>query len=91
MHNPKSEIHMKYVSVSAPCKNCPKVGCGAYHTQCEPYLKYKEELEKSKKTNQELNQIANFRGMKGCSIRYKLKRRSNNYYIHKVSGGTIWR
>lgn len=78
MHNPDSEPHMKYVSVSAPCKNCPKVGCGAYHTQCEPYLKYKEELEKSKKTNKELNQIANFRGTWGLASHYKPKKWSND-------------
>ena len=24
----------------APCKDCPKKGCGAYHGQCEKYLEY---------------------------------------------------
>lgn len=90
MHNPNSEPHIKYISIGAPCKNCPKVGCGVYHTQCEPYLKYKEELEKSKKANKELNQIANFRGMKGCSSRHRLTRRSDNYYIH-INGEIIWK
>ena len=33
----------------SPCKTCEKKGCGAYHSQCKPYLKYKRELERKKK------------------------------------------
>ena len=30
----------------APCKNCDRKGCGAYHDQCEKFLEYKREKEK---------------------------------------------
>lgn len=23
-----------------PCKDCERKGCGAYHSQCQPYLDY---------------------------------------------------
>lgn len=25
------------LNIAYPCKNCPRKGCGAYHSQCEPY------------------------------------------------------
>ena len=29
-----------------PCKDCEKVGCGAYHDICEKYLEYKKSKKK---------------------------------------------
>jgi hypothetical protein len=26
--------------MKAPCKDCPNVGCGPYHDECEPYQEY---------------------------------------------------
>lgn len=28
-----------------PCSKCERKGCGEYHSQCEAYLKYKEDME----------------------------------------------
>ena len=27
------------LNIAYPCKNCPRKGCGSYHSQCEPYQK----------------------------------------------------
>lgn len=36
----------------APCKECPRKGCGKYHDQCRKYLEFqkyqKEEYERRK-------------------------------------------
>lgn len=29
--------------MNAPCKNCERCGCGAYHSQCKEYLRFKED------------------------------------------------
>jgi hypothetical protein len=36
--------------LEAPCKNCPKKGCGIYHDICPDYQEFKKE---SKKINEE--------------------------------------
>lgn len=46
----------------APCKDCEKKGCGAYHSQCKAYLKYKQEcIEVSRRKNEELRKIRRHR------------------------------
>lgn len=30
----------------SPCKDCEKVGCGAYHDSCEKFLEYKKSKKK---------------------------------------------
>ncbi len=32
--------------MEAPCKDCPKKGCGSYHDQCPDFIEYKKEREK---------------------------------------------
>lgn len=32
--------------MAAPCKNCERKGCGAYHDRCPIYLEWKEEKAK---------------------------------------------
>ena len=86
-----SERNITIHSTKPPCKDCPQIGCGDYHMKCEKYLQYKESIYKAKLKEKELAEITHFRGMKGCSIRHRLKRQSNNYYIHKVNGGAVWR
>ena len=40
---------MHFYNFNAPCKDCPKKGCGSYHDECELYQKYREEcLEENK-------------------------------------------
>ena len=34
--------------MKCPCKSCPDVGCGEYHSQCKKYLAWKTELKKLK-------------------------------------------
>ena len=29
--------------MTAPCKDCPKKGCGSYHSECEKYKEYQRE------------------------------------------------
>ena len=46
--------------MKAPCKDCPAQGCGAYHSECEKYLKWKEEREKVlEEVNRQKSVIAN--------------------------------
>lgn len=33
----------------APCKECPRKGCGAYHDKCKEFAEYKAKLEANKK------------------------------------------
>lgn len=37
----------------SPCKECPKKGCGAYHSKCKFYNDWKGEIEESKTATQE--------------------------------------
>jgi hypothetical protein len=32
--------------IVVPCGKCERMGCGAYHDQCEKYQAYKEERRK---------------------------------------------
>ena len=50
--------------LEAPCKNCPKKGCGAYHDICQEYQDYRVKWEamvnshkKKKKIETELNSV----------------------------------
>lgn len=36
----------------APCKDCEKKGCGAYHDKCPEYLAFKEQHKKEKEERQ---------------------------------------
>ena len=85
MHKPEQEFYP--YGVKAPCINCPKIGCGPYHTKCEKYKQYRTNLEQSKKRNKELAEILSFRGVKGCYLRGKLTDKSTNYQIHKITNG----
>ena len=33
----------------APCKDCERKGCGAYHDKCEKFKQYKEEVKAYRK------------------------------------------
>lgn len=35
--------------MNAPCKDCPRRGCGLYHKVCPDYEEFLRELEKMKK------------------------------------------
>ena len=35
--------------------NCEKKGCGSYHSQCEKFKKFQEELEKVKQLKKKKN------------------------------------
>ena len=39
--------------IEAPCKDCPRKGCGSYHDKCTEFKKYKEEADKIKREKQE--------------------------------------
>jgi len=30
----------------APCRDCPKKGCGSYHDKCPEYIEYRKERDK---------------------------------------------
>lgn len=38
---------------SSPCKTCEKQGCGAYHSQCEPFQRWLKLNEERKKKRHE--------------------------------------
>lgn len=35
--------------MEAPCKKCPKKGCGSYHDICEEYQSYRKFIDKKQK------------------------------------------
>lgn len=37
------------IDTKAPCKNCPKRGCGAFHDECEAYKDYTAKQNKLKR------------------------------------------
>jgi hypothetical protein len=39
--------------LEAPCKDCPKKGCGVYHDKCPEYQEYKKESIRIKEEQQE--------------------------------------
>lgn len=41
----------------APCKDCPKKGCGSYHDKCSDYLEYKRNLEREKQQFKEKRDV----------------------------------
>lgn len=50
--------------LEAPCKNCPKKGCGSYHDICQEYQDFRVKWEsmvnnrnRIRKTEAELNSI----------------------------------
>lgn len=46
----------------APCKDCEKKGCGAYHSQCTAYLEYRKEcIEISHKKYAEMRKVRKYR------------------------------
>lgn len=59
---------------SAPCKNCEMKGCGAYHSQCEKYLKFREDCEKERVMRYH---ESNLNGYKRDCIKPKKRRRLN--------------
>ena len=59
---------------NAPCKNCEMKGCGAYHSQCEKYLKFREDCEKERVMRYH---EANLNGYKRDCIKPKKRRRLN--------------
>lgn len=75
MHRPGTEFYSH--SLNSPCKNCPSVGCGSYHSQCEKYLQFKADLEQAKARRKELDTISSFRGTKGLGNHYRPKRWTN--------------
>ena len=45
---------------TAPCKDCPKKGCGAYHDECPEYQEFRKErnrINEEKREQQKCNEI----------------------------------
>ena len=66
----------------APCKDCPKKGCGAYHDKCPEYkefkeyqLKSKEEYKKKLMVEVEMNSYITEKALKAKKLRTRLKQR----------------
>lgn len=57
--------------LNAPCMNCEKKGCGSYHSQCEKFKKFQEELEKVKQLKKKKNIFPSnfFRNSEKVSLR----------------------
>ena len=41
--------------LNAPCMTCEKKGCGSYHSQCEKYKKFREEVKKQHEVLKKIN------------------------------------
>ena len=41
---------------ACPCMHCPDKGCGAYHSQCEKYLKWRKKLDERNAAEREIHQ-----------------------------------
>lgn len=52
--------------MNAPCKNCEKIGCGIYHSECPEYLAYKKEWDAAMEKRRKLNAFC--RARRGVSI-----------------------
>lgn len=37
---------MSFLNISAPCVDCPRKGCGAYHDQCPEFQQYKADVKR---------------------------------------------
>ena len=61
------------MKIKSPCRECPDVGCGAYHSKCEKYLAFVEEGKSNKRPYTEYEHI-NYLTRRS----WKRKRRSNN-------------
>lgn len=49
-----------------PCRDCPRQGCGAYHSECELYqeaLRQKEAEKKARNKDYVINEYEVIRGM----------------------------
>lgn len=46
---------------TAPCKDCERKGCGAYHSQCKEYLEFQRENEKRYKERKKEAEIIEYR------------------------------
>lgn len=42
--------------MKAPCYYCENNGCGAYHTKCEEYVKWKKSIDELRKQKYERTQ-----------------------------------
>ena len=68
--------------LDAPCKDCPKKGCGSYHDQCPEYQEFRKEKERiyaEKKrfcSNEvELNRLEAIRAWRRRKTNTRLKQR----------------
>lgn len=43
-------------SHKCPCHHCPDKGCGAYHGQCEKYLKWRKALDERNEAERKFHQ-----------------------------------
>ena len=41
----------------APCKDCDKKGCGAYHTECKQYKAFLNEVEKIRNERHKVSDV----------------------------------
>ena len=68
--------------MQAPCKDCPKQGCGAYHDKCPNYQLFRkerdalaEERKKKRMVEIDLNSVKFDRANKQFKSRTRLKQR----------------
>lgn len=64
--------------MDAPCKDCPRVGCGSYHDICEEYQAYKKAKEKeyvdkrnASQHEADLNSVENLRIWRNRKVKGK--------------------
>ena len=43
---------------TAPCKDCPKKGCGPYHDECPEYQEFRKERDELREKRLELQKSA---------------------------------
>jgi len=49
------------MSNKSPCGDCPNVGCGVYHAECEKYLNYVRENERIKEIKRNEREIYDYK------------------------------
>lgn len=56
----------------SPCKDCPKKGCGSYHSECEQYIEFqKRNAEWNKKVLEQKERYFTRAKLKDMGYHYK--------------------
>ena len=62
--------------MDAPCKDCERIGCGAYHDICPEYQAYKKAKDEEREKNFRINNLKN--DLRFCSyMRYLRSKKAN--------------